>query len=163
MDLFADLNTLSLYAWGDRGCCLPRGTTRATLRGLHPDLSPGDMLVFQEVVSPTTFVPEDADRAKRWVVRLTEVKAGVDPSGQLFDEPPVDGPVDVTEIAWDAADALPFPLCLSVKERPGLEVSVALRQHRAGRPRADGTPTSRWTPCPCRGLRASPPCLCAIV
>ena len=42
-----------------------------------------------------------------------------DPSGQLFDEPPVDGAVDVTEIAWDAADALPFPLCLSVAERPG--------------------------------------------
>ncbi|HEY5306876.1 MAG TPA: putative baseplate assembly protein, partial [Casimicrobiaceae bacterium] len=69
-DLFADLNTLSLYAWGDRGCCLPRGTTRATLRGVHPDLSPGDLLVLQEVVSPTTFLPEDADPAKRWVVRL---------------------------------------------------------------------------------------------
>ena len=37
-----------------------------------------------------------------------------------------------------AADALPFPLCLSVEERPGLEVSVALRQHRARRPRPDG-------------------------
>jgi Baseplate J-like protein len=44
----------------------------------------------------------------------------------LFDNPPVNGPVDVTEIAWDAADALPFPLCLSVAARPGLEVSVAL-------------------------------------
>ena len=124
-ELFTDLNTLSLYAWGDRGCCLPRGATHATLRGPHPDLQLGDLLVFQEVVSPTTFLPEDADPSKRWVVRLTLVKAGVDPSGQLFDEPPVDGPVDITEIAWDAADALPFPLCLSVKERPGLEVSVA--------------------------------------
>jgi len=124
--LFVDLNTLSFYAWGDRGCCLPRGTTRVTLRGLHPDLQPGDLLVFQEVVSPTTFVPEDADPTKRWAVRLTSVTPGVDPSGQLFDEPPVDGPVDVTEIAWDNADALPFPLCLSVKARPGLEVSIAL-------------------------------------
>jgi hypothetical protein len=125
-DLFADLNRLSFYAWGDRGCCVPRGSTSVTLRGLHPELKPGDVLVFQEVLSPTTFNSEDADPAKRWAVRLLDVRAGVDPSGRLFDEPPVDAPVDVTEIAWDAADALPFPLCLSVKERPGLEVSVAL-------------------------------------
>ena len=65
-------------------------------------------------MSPTTFVAEDADRSHRWAVRLTEVTLSSDPSGQLFDEPPGDGAVDVTEIAWDAADALPFPLCLSV-------------------------------------------------
>ncbi|HJV95588.1 MAG TPA: putative baseplate assembly protein, partial [Albitalea sp.] len=124
--LFADLNTLPLYTWGDMGCCLPRGATRATLRGAHPKLKPNDVLVFQEALSPTTFKPEDADPAKRWAVRLTEVKAGVDPSGQLFDEPPVDAPLPITEIAWDASDALPFPLCISVKERPGLAISVAL-------------------------------------
>src|SRR5262249_29663273 len=124
--LLADLNTLSLYTWGDLGCCLPRGATSATVRGKHPDLHANDVLVFREVVSPTTFLAGDADRAKRWAVRLTDVKAGTDPSGQLFDLPPVDGPVEVTEIAWDASDALPFPLCVSVKERPGLEVSVAL-------------------------------------
>ena len=27
------LNRLSFYTWGDDGCCLPRGATRATLRG----------------------------------------------------------------------------------------------------------------------------------
>jgi baseplate J-like protein len=124
--LFSDLNQLSFYTWGNLGCCLSRGTTRATLRGEHPGLHVNDVLIFQEVVSPTTFTPEDADRTHRWAVRLTSVKAGVDPSGQLFDEPPVDGPVPITEIAWDATDALPFPICLSVKERPGLEISVAL-------------------------------------
>ena len=126
IDLFADLNTLSLYTWGDMGCCLPRGATSATLRGSHPDLKPNDVLVFEEVVSPTTFEAEDADRGKRWAVRLTDVRAGVDPSGQLFDEPPVDGPLPITEIFWDAADALPFPVCVSIQERPGLEISVAL-------------------------------------
>jgi hypothetical protein len=125
-ELFADLNTLSLYTWGDMGCCLPRGATHATLRGEHPNLKPNDVLVFQEVVSPTTFKSEDSDPAKRRAVRLTDVKAGVDPSGQLFDEPPVDGPLPVTEIFWDASDALPFALCVSVKERPGLGISVAL-------------------------------------
>jgi len=125
-DLFEDLNTLSLYTWGDLGCCLPRGATSATLRDDHPDLKPNDVLVFQEVWSPTTFKKEDADRAKRWAVRLTDVKAGIDPSGGLFEESPANAPRPVTEIFWDAADALPFPLCVSVQERPGLEISVAL-------------------------------------
>lgn len=126
INLSADLNSLSLYTWGDIGCCLPRGATRATLRGAHPDLQKNDVLVFQEVVSPTTFKKEDADRAKRWAVRLIDVKAGVDPSGRLFDESPMNAPLPVTEIFWDATDALPFPLCVSVKERPRLEISVVL-------------------------------------
>jgi hypothetical protein len=126
IELSADLNALSLYTWGDMACCLPRGATRATLRGAHPDLQENAVLVFQEVRSPTTFTEEDADRAKRWAVRLTHVKAGIDPSGQLFDEPPANAPLPITEIEWDAADALPFPLCVSVKERPGLAISVAL-------------------------------------
>lgn len=120
------LNRLSFYAWGNDGCCLPRGTTRATLFGHAAALHVGDLLVLVEAVSPTTFVAADADPAHRWVVRLTEVTLSSDPSGQLFNEPPVDGPVDVTEIAWDSADALPFPLCLSVAARPALEISVAL-------------------------------------
>ncbi len=125
------LNRFSFYGWGDAACCLVRGATRASLRDHHPLLAPGTILVLEEVASPTTFAQADADRTHRWAVRLTEVSLTEDPSGQLFDEPPadglpVDGPVDVTEIAWDAADALPFPLCLSVAERPGLEVSVAL-------------------------------------
>ncbi len=119
-------NRLSFYSWGDNGCCLPKGSTSATLRGSFDTLQVGDILIFEEVVSPTTFVGGDADLTHRCAVRLTDVKLAADPSGQLFDEPPVDGPVDVTSITWDAADALPFALCLSVEERPGLEISVAL-------------------------------------
>jgi hypothetical protein len=124
--LFKDHNKLSFYTWGDEACCLPRGTTRATLEGSHPDLAAGHVLVFNEAKSPTHFNDEDADRGKRWAVRLTEVKPGVDPSGKLFAEQPTNAPLDITEIAWDAVDALPFPLCLSVKERPGLEISIAV-------------------------------------
>ena len=121
------LNRLSFYTWGDNGCCLVRGTTSATLRGhLAGLLHAGDILIFEEVASPTTFVPEDADRTRRWAVRLTAVTNSQDPSGRLFEEPPVDAAVDVTEIAWDAADALPFPVCLSVEARPGLEISIAM-------------------------------------
>lgn len=121
-----DLNELHFHTWGDLACSLPRGATRATLRGAHPALQVNDVLVFQELRSPTLFTEADADRGHRWAVRLTRVAAGVDPCGQLFDEPPVDGPLPITEIAWDASDALPFPLCLSVAARPGLVVSVAL-------------------------------------
>ena len=124
--LFAELNSFSFYTWGDMGCCLPRSATHATLRGAHPRLGKNDVLVFQESVSPTTFEKRDADRAKRWAVRLVAVKTGVDPSGRLFEEPPVDAPLAITEIEWDASDALPFPLCLSVKNPSGLEISVAL-------------------------------------
>lgn len=125
-ELVAAHNRLNFYTWGDQGCCLPRGATRATLRGELPRLRVNDVLVFQEVVSPGSFTPEDADPAHRWAVRLTRVSSSVDPCGQLFDTPPVDGPVALTEIEWDAADALPFVLCLSACERPGLAISVAL-------------------------------------
>src|SRR3970282_1791364 len=115
---FVDPNTMSFHTWGDVGCCLPRGATHATLRGHHANLKPNDVLVLREVVSPTTFEPEDAQPTRRGAVRLTSVTQSLDPSGQLFDEPPVDAPLPITEIDWDAADALPFPVCLSVKERP---------------------------------------------
>ncbi|MBR0846471.1 putative baseplate assembly protein [Bradyrhizobium diazoefficiens] len=118
-------NSLAFYAWGNNGCCLPRGTTRATLRGHIDTLAVGDFMIFEEVISPTTLSPDDADPGHRCAVRLTEVALTSDPSGGLFDEPPVDGPVDVTEIAWGEADALPFPLCLTVEDRPELAISVA--------------------------------------
>lgn len=120
------LNELDFYAWGDMACCLPTGATSATLRGnLFAILKRGDILVFEEVASPTTFVAADADRARRCAIRLTSVRSSVDPSGQLFNDPPVNGPVDLTEIVWDQADALPFPLCISVTEKPDLKISVA--------------------------------------
>jgi Baseplate J-like protein len=120
------LNRLSFYTWGDTGCCLPRGATSATLQGHAEHLQPGDFLVFREEVSPTTFDKEDADQAHRHVVRLARVVLDEDPIGRLFEEPPVDAPAPITRIEWDAADALPFALCVSVVTRPGLEVSAAL-------------------------------------
>ncbi|MEO8455648.1 MAG: hypothetical protein ABI454_10840, partial [Sphingomicrobium sp.] len=125
------LNRFSFYTWGDEACCLPRGSTRATLRGHHPLLQPDKnkpnaILIFEERVSPTTLQEADRDLTRRWAVRLTDARLSSDPSGLLFDHPAGVGPVDVTEIAWDAADALTFPLCLSVAGRPGEEISIAL-------------------------------------
>jgi len=123
--LFLSHERFDFWTWGDAGCCLPRGATAATLVGDHPELKAGDVLVLAEVVRPETGNPDDADPAKRVAVRLTHVVASSDPSGGLFADPPTNDPVDVTEIRWDDADALPFPLCISVEERPELVVAEA--------------------------------------
>jgi hypothetical protein len=137
-------NEIHFYTWGDRECCLPRGATRATLidgepieapppskpavdeeprqsahekraenyeepaeppkpvRELH--LEPGNVLIFEEWIGPKTGRHEDADPARRHAVRLTKVEQGVD---DLYGQA-------VLEVEWAEADALPFPLCLSV-------------------------------------------------
>jgi Baseplate J-like protein len=123
--LFGTHERFDFWTWGDAGCCLPKGATSATLVGEHPDLKAGDVLVLAEAAGPLTGRPEDADPAKRAAVRLTHVVASSDPSGGLFADPPTNAAVDVTEIAWDEADALPFPLCISVEERPELVVGEA--------------------------------------
>lgn len=123
--LFESLNALQLYTWGDAGCCLPRGATRATLSGRVEHLAAGDFLLLEEVLSPAAADPANVDRTHRHIVRLTKVAHEEDPSGRLFDDPPVDAPAPVTRIEWDASDALPFPLCISVLERPGEPISVA--------------------------------------
>lgn len=66
-------------------------------------LRPGDLLIFEEVLSPSTGRPEDVDLTHRQAVRLVEVTEGHD---QLLGVP-------VVEIAWHPDDALAFDLCLS--------------------------------------------------
>jgi hypothetical protein len=126
--LYPEHNTLGFYTWGAERCCLPEGATKATLHGSYPNLKPGDVLIFREVVGPETGQPQDADPAKRHAVRLTRAAVGQDPLGGRFLDPPTDDPVDVTEIEWGRADALPFPVCLSslVGSTAISDVSVAL-------------------------------------
>ena len=121
-------NRIALYTWGDTECCLARGATAATLRdGWTGDsdpgedgaaaldvpaerermlrLAPGDVLIFEEIVGPGTGAEGDADPAHRQAVRLTAVTPGID---ALYGQP-------VLDVAWSPADALAFPLCLSVQ------------------------------------------------
>lgn len=122
--LYPEHNELQLYTWGDEDCCLPRGATEATLLGSHPDLAVGDVLILQEVVGPQTGVAADADIRHRCAVRLTSVATTNGRGEPLVDPLFEDGtgapivsasqtPTPVTEIAWSAADALPFPVCIS--------------------------------------------------
>lgn len=108
-------DAIRFYTWGARECCLPKGAVRASLRGELPNLVPGMVLVFKEVRSPRTGDPDDADLSHRHAVRITEVTRTLDPVGGRFDLPPTDDPVPVTEIAWAAADALPFGVCVSAE------------------------------------------------
>ena len=128
-DVVAAHSAIRLHTWGDELCCLPRGSTGATLVDAPrsaPDAPPvvllaatdaasapprtlklaaGDLLIFEEVLGPRTGNPADADPAHRHAVRLTAVQTSVDP---------LDGTL-LLEVAWDACDALPFDLCLSVR------------------------------------------------
>ena len=80
--LFADHNEMSFYTWGARECCLPKGSTHATLLGRLEHLQPGDVLIFKEVLGARTGVPEDAEPAHRHAVRLTSVTITQDPLGK---------------------------------------------------------------------------------
>jgi hypothetical protein len=111
-------NQLEFHTWGEPECCLPKGATRATLKGDLPDLGEGDVLVFEEVRGPESGRKADADPSHRYVVRLTKVTPTQDPLGGQFLDPPTPDPVPVTEIEWMDEDALPFPLCVSMIEAP---------------------------------------------
>ena len=132
IQLCAAHNEIHFYTWGEKECCLERGTTSATLRdawvsgqppgeakphaaGAAPkrrralDLQVGDVLIFEEVVGPGTGLAADADPRRRHAVRLVRVTPGEDP---VY----TDGsgaPTPYVGITWAAEDALPFTLCLS--------------------------------------------------
>ncbi|GAC1382517.1 MAG: putative baseplate assembly protein [Marmoricola sp.] len=103
--LHGDCKEIGFYTWGDPTTCLERGATSATLTG-QPTLSPGDILILAETVSPTTGKPQDADPQHRYAVRLVTVTPDQDTAGGLFETPPSMTPVPVTRITWHADDAL---------------------------------------------------------
>lgn len=116
-------NEIYFYTWGQRECCLQRGTTNVTLLDClpvtpQPDhtgasilperqrilrLSPGDVLLFEEVIGPRTGKEADADLRHRQAVRLTRVTKTVDPLDNTL----------LLEVEWSSEDALTFPLCIS--------------------------------------------------
>lgn len=123
IELVAAHAKMPFYTFGETLCCLPQGATRATLKGAHPNLKRGMVLMLAERLGPKTGLRQDADRGRRHAVRLiADARNDTDPlNGQT-----------IAEIAWHAEDALPFALCLSSERDPALgggvvdEVSVAL-------------------------------------
>ncbi len=132
--LYPEHNELPFYTWSDDSCCLPAGAMKATLAKHCPNLKAGDVIIFKEVYGPKTGQPGDANLSHRHAVRLTKVAAfeiskkedGTETKSALVD--PITKK-EVTEIEWDAGDALPFALCLSSTMDGGdhkHDVSIAL-------------------------------------
>jgi hypothetical protein len=121
--LFQRHAELPFYTWGDRECCLPKGATKATLKGHYPNLKRGAVLIIREKKGPNTGAESDADPSRRHAVRL--IVDAVNTKDPLNQEP-------IAEIQWHAEDAVPFPVCLSSKtdkehgEDEVEDVSVAL-------------------------------------
>ncbi|PSR19019.1 putative baseplate assembly protein, partial [filamentous cyanobacterium CCP3] len=89
------------------GCGEPDPETPSpATRKLH--LQPGDILIFEEVLGPTTGMAADATPVHRHAVRLVRATPITD---ALY----TDGgwPTPLVEIEWDVADALPFSLCIT--------------------------------------------------
>jgi len=130
IQFYAAHSEIHFYTWGEKECCLERGSTSATLvdgpETKAPPAPPsqdqpelkimatqsgqqklqlkvGDVLIFEEILGPVTGNPADADPSRRHVVRLTKVTPGED---ALYKQP-------IIEIEWAVEDALPFPFCIS--------------------------------------------------
>ncbi|HTX77636.1 MAG TPA: hypothetical protein VMD29_15610 [Terracidiphilus sp.] len=126
LTLYTEQNEMEFYTWGDSQCCLPPGTTQATLTGKAPlgaytSLKAGQVLIFEEKVGPLTGNPADADPTHRWAVRLTSATTK-DNSGKALADPVNPGAL-LTNITWNSEDALPFPLCISSMTSAGQPVT----------------------------------------
>ncbi|HZD47685.1 MAG TPA: hypothetical protein VE178_02965, partial [Silvibacterium sp.] len=125
--IYAEQNQMGFYSWGDDSCCLPVGATQATLNGAFGTLAAGQVLIFEEALGPLTGDPADADPTHRWAVRLTYASTNDQSGNTLVD--PVNQTAQLTNISWNSADALPFPLCIAAVTSAGVPktgVSVAL-------------------------------------
>ncbi len=126
--LYQSHNQIEIYTWGQTDCCLIKGATHATLRDQWVDiprdncdssrpksvgirknsdralkLEVGDLLLFEEIIDPSTGEKLDANPTHRQVVRLTCVQPCID---ELTGTP-------VLEVWWSQEDKLEFTLCVS--------------------------------------------------
>lgn len=133
-------NTLHFYTWGDRECCLPKGTTNATLLDgwVEPEQQPEQQQQQQQQQPKATQgkpieAQEKQGRRRKLALQPGDVlifeeligpktgdSADADPTHRHAArltkvEPTVDSLDDtpIVEIEWSLEDALPFPLCLS--------------------------------------------------
>ncbi|MFJ1708993.1 hypothetical protein [Kitasatospora sp. NPDC088346] len=179
-------NLLHLHHWGEDAYWLPAGATTAWLwaqdpadpgTAAMPPLNAGDLLVLEQVRSPRTGRPADADPAARWVVRLTDVQPGADPAYLAAFGRDAEGGVELTArasdalpplpllaVRWDAAEAPDRPVCVRAVQPDGdvlQDVSVArgntvLADHGVTFHDVEVTPEG-WSPTATGPLGGPPP------
>ena len=117
-------NRISFYTWEDTDCCLPMGSTQATLLD-EPALSlqKGDVLIFEELYSPETGKKADKNLNHRHAVRLKTIEKGIDDS--------LTG-TKIMNIEWYEQDALPFSLCLT-SSKENEDNAIALNEKSIAR------------------------------
>jgi hypothetical protein len=120
--LHSEQNEMPFYGWRETNFCLPAGATEATLEGAISTLAAGQILIFEEVLGPTTGDVADADPNRRWAVRLTYAST-VDHSGKPLADP-TDASKRLTNITWASADAPPFPFCVTSVSDEGAQLSA---------------------------------------
>jgi len=146
--LYQAHNAIHFYTWGQMGCCLPEGTTLATLKDgwlknpnspeptqvgaksislvESPKIDPANRALKLGVGDLLVFVeicdPQTGNPADANPLHRHAVRLTRVERGldPLYDQP-------ILEVEWSAEDALPFPLCLSAAgpECNELEVSLA--------------------------------------
>jgi hypothetical protein len=128
-----EFNTLYIHAWGNRECCLPKGSRSLYLYALapsdadqviRPDLKAGDYLLLEEVRGPLSGRTADADPQHRQLVRLLQVSEADDSvyqdrllNGELQLRDLADPVLPLLKVEWDNRQSLAFPLCLSARTR----------------------------------------------
>lgn len=134
--LHAAHGRIAIHDFADPAYCLPHGTTAAALVNTPAlALAPGDVLILEEVLSPTTGLAADLDASHRHLVRLIAVTSGHDDLTGT----------DLLLIEWHADDALPFPLCVSHEfEVGGAIVKQAIAVARGNVVLADHGLTRPW-------------------
>jgi len=134
-------NELRVHTWNDARCCLAKGATEAHLFGMSgptgaetafaPTFAVGDYLLFQEILSPTTGLPADADKKRRQVVRISAVELAEDaaftsavPNGNLTPRSnPGDPALPLQRVRWREEDALTVPVCISAETKDGTPIA----------------------------------------
>ncbi|MGH7496693.1 MAG: putative baseplate assembly protein [bacterium] len=144
-------NAISFYTWGDRECCLPRGTTRATLKDGPPISTPAPQQEYEDYGQKRKYKePSPPEPERKLDLQVGDVLIFEEVLGPNTGNPADADPIHrhvvrltqvkqdidtlynqpVVEIEWAAEHALPFPLCLSaIGEAPECkylgEISVA--------------------------------------
>lgn len=130
-------NELRIHTWADNLCCLSQDSREIFLyrdnagTALRPDLRAGDHVLIEEVLSPLTGLPADADPARRQVLLIGEVEATEDAAftasltgGLLTPRTnPADPALPLLRVAFAAGEALAFAPRLSAETVDHLEIA----------------------------------------